>query len=377
MSKLTVEVKGIGFPNKGAELMLVAIIEQFKQRGVDARFAVEPYGDYQLRAYHGLYQKARVTKFGVDIGALVGLMPNKLLNVFGIVKSRDIDVVLDASGFSYGDQWGPKLVDYRLGTTIESLKKQGKKVVLLPQALGPFEDEATKKSAQHIFSNANLVFARDPQSYSFAQPICGNTELQECPDFTNLVEGTPCNLFDAEQHEVCVIPNTKMLEKTKLGDEYVDFLVNTIENVNSCGKKPFLLVHEGKADRELAEKVATRCSHNIDILEPIDPLKIKWVIGQSRLVISSRFHGLVSALSQGVPVIATGWSHKYQCLLKDYDVFKYLVDTSDQEATNKLVNDLLADEEYHQEVTMLISKASLVQKQKVIEMWNKVFDNIS
>ncbi|MEE3878793.1 polysaccharide pyruvyl transferase family protein [Vibrio sp. YYF0003] len=377
MSKITVEVKGIGFPNKGAELMLVAIIEQFKQREVEARFAVEPYGDYQLRAYHGLYQKARVRKFGINIGSLVGLLPNKLLNVFGIVKSKDIDVVLDASGFSYGDQWGPELVDYRLGTTIKWLKNKGKKVILLPQALGPFENPQTRTSAQHIFSNADLIFARDPQSYSFAKPICGNTELQECPDFTNLVKGTPFNEYNPEKHQVSVIPNTKMLEKTKLGEEYIDFLVRTIEKVDACGKKPFLLVHEGQADRKLAKQVSDRCSIDIDILEPVDPLKIKWVIGQSHLVISSRFHGLVSALSQGVPVIATGWSHKYQCLLKDYNVSEFLVNTSEQESTDQLISQLLTDHDYHQKVASAISESSLVQKQKVNAMWDRVFNNIT
>lgn len=54
---LTVEVKGISFANKGAELMLYAIRQEFERRGVAARFVVEPIGDYQRRCNFGLWQK--------------------------------------------------------------------------------------------------------------------------------------------------------------------------------------------------------------------------------------------------------------------------------------------------------------------------------
>ena len=59
-------------------------------------------------------------------------------NKWGIVFEADIDLVLDASGFAYGDQWG---VINLINTSNEilRLKNRGAKYIFLPQALGPFE----------------------------------------------------------------------------------------------------------------------------------------------------------------------------------------------------------------------------------------------
>jgi colanic acid/amylovoran biosynthesis protein len=54
------------------------------------------------------------------------------------------------------------------------------------------------------------------------------------------------------------------------------------------------------------------------VLDNLDAPTAKAVISQGHLVISSRYHGVVSALSQGVPALCTSWSHKYQELLAEY-----------------------------------------------------------
>ena len=374
MKTLNVEVKGIGFPNKGAELMLCAIQQQFELRNIPAKFCVEPYGDYKLRAQHGLYQKSRVTKFGIDIGKTISLLPKKLLDVFGIVRPKDIDLVLDASGFSYGDQWGPDMIQYRLGSTIEQFKKQDVTVVLLPQALGPFTDEPTRKVASHIFQHADFVYARDPKSYEFASTCANTAKLGLCSDFTNLVVGEVYSKFDVNKHKTCFIPNSKMLEKTNKGNSYKDFMSQLINHALKSGQKPFILIHEGVADLRLAKEILSNVEGEVDILEPISPLKIKWVIGQSNVVISSRFHGLVSALSQGVPVVATGWSHKYQCLLADYDVEHSLFEVdAPLELVSSYLEQLYTEQDFYNKESSTIKASGQKLKVQVKSMWDDVF----
>src|SRR5690606_4838357 len=187
---MLIEVKGIGIPNKGAELMLVAI-QQAVGSAIDAvEFASEPYTDYKARARYGLYQKAWLEVKKRQIGPMANVLLKGLLGRFGIVRDIDVDVILDASGFAYGDQWGAYKLKSRLGKHIRSWKKNGKKVVLLPQAFGPFSSPEIRTEISRVLQHADLVFARDQQSYQYLQEFLPNSaKLILAPDFTNLVTG--------------------------------------------------------------------------------------------------------------------------------------------------------------------------------------------
>lgn len=378
---LTVEVKGISFANKGAELMLFAVIDQFRQRGVDARFVVEPNGPYQRRADFGLWQKTRYIRKQINLVAPIGWLPARVRTMFGLVNESEIDLVLDASGFSYGDQWNPAVARDRMGSTVETFNKRNVPVVLLPQALGPFTKPQARKTFAHIAKYADLVFPRDDHSLEFTQALLTQAEhkhIRRCPDFTNLIKGIVATEFDAEQHQVCFIPNSKMVEKRDDGDNYITFMVKAIEAALQQQAKPFVLIHEADADRKLTAKIQEQLSQPVPVLDPQHALKIKWIIGQSKVVVSSRYHGLVSALSQAVPVIATGWSHKYQELLSDYQCPQQLFDVSDDvtQAVQSLQL-LLNNAEHYQQLQTTIAAAGDWQREAVGHMWDEVFALVS
>lgn len=375
---LTVEVKGISFENKGAELMLHAIQQEFAHRNVKTRFVVEPIGDYERRASFKLWQKTRLMRRRVNWLAPFALLPKRLRSILGLVNAREINVVLDASGFSYGEQWSPQVAKDRLASTISTMKKRGVKVILLPQALGPFDSPRHKKYFSHILNNADKVFARDQHSFAYASGLLAPTTdakvLERCGDFTNLVNGVVARAFDSKQHQVCFIPNSKMIEKRSDGDAYLAFMVDMIELTLKQKQQPFILIHEAAADRALAERIQQQLSQRIPVLDPQHALKIKWIIGQSKVVISSRFHGLVSALAQGVPVIGTGWSHKYEELLGDYAMAHCLFDVTEQrEAGLQQLLVFLQDAASYEHARHTILANAALHKASSTHMWDEVF----
>ena len=89
--------------------------------------------------------------------------------------------------------------------------------------------------------------------------------------------------------------------------------------IENLGYKPYFLIHEAKMDRKVAEAINQKLIIKLPIIQEDNPLYIKGMIAKCKAVVTSRFHGLVSCLSQAIPCLSTGWSHKYETLLKDYN----------------------------------------------------------
>jgi colanic acid/amylovoran biosynthesis protein len=373
------ELRGVEFVNKGAELMLQAIVQEVRREFPSATFVMEKSDRVptdKIRA-NGFFKKFAVRKIGLDLTGVGGLLPSSLLRRFGYVHPNDIDVVLDGSGFAFGDQWGQRYAEQRMGRLIDSWKNKGKRVILLPQAFGPFEDNGLKSVMEEIVSKADIIFAREKQSYKYLTALSNSANIKQAPDFTNLIKGRVPVDFDPTVNQVAIIPNYKMIEK-KMGEAvYLNFLKEAVQMVRQHGLLPYFLIHEGKRDIAIAEKVNLLLADPITVVHYEDPLIIKGIISTAKYIICSRFHGVVSALSQGVPCLATSWSHKYEMLAKEYEFEKgILQDLSDfDELKDKI--DFLSDPDNRKIVSDKLILNSNIQKQKSTEMWRLVFSTIS
>jgi colanic acid/amylovoran biosynthesis protein len=375
-----IEIRKAGFVNKGAELMLRAVLQQLAQQYPDAKKVMEPGRDcspypYENRAALRLYQKAWLWRLGIPFGDLAGLLPARLREMYGVVLDKELDVVLDAAGFAYSDQWGAGL-SQELARSTRRWKKNGTKVILLPQAFGPFRDQKSQDAVKTFVENSDLIFAREQVSYEYLTDIVGKVEhIKLYPDFTNLVEGVVPDYFDAQELRVCLVPNYRMVDKTKgnVAQGYLPFLQRAAKMLLERDAKPFLLIHEGEDDLRLAEQVSQAVG-GLPILRETDPLAIKGILGACRGTLGSRFHGLVSALSQGVPSLATGWSHKYQMLFADYGFKEGVLDInlSDEELAKAL--DYLTEESSMNELSATLRTRSAVLKGQSQAMWNEVFE---
>lgn len=371
---MIVEVTGCGAANKGAELMLVAIQQHFRAISGGVKLAVERwFGSYEERTSYGLYHKLSATKFGRSALA-IRLMPESFRRAYGLVAEADIDAVLDASGFAFGDQHGPEPCE-RMAEKMRRWKRQGKPVVLLPQAFGPFSSTRIQDSFRQVVALADLVFARDPESLEHVQALSpGNDRVKLAPDFTCLVAAkAPSQPLPPGRLGV-LVPNRRMLEKTaaETAARYVTFMSDCVAALSRCGLEPLLLIHDTGDDRALAEQIARESGRAVPIIEEPDPCVLKGILGRAHLVISSRFHALVSALSQAVPCLATGWSHKYDALLADYGCPEWVVPVNLPGDELACSIRRLTEEPSRSEIVARLSAAAERQRRLAEAMWREV-----
>ena len=344
-----IEIKGAGFTNKGAELMLLTVVDMIRKEMPGEKITIAPvkghceYDDYSRL---GLYPKLWYRYKGFQFGYLGRFIPASIRSMLGFVTDHEINTIIDVSGFEYSDQWGVRPTR-EMAIYCRRWKKAGKRIVLLPQAFGPFRDKKMQRYMKDIIDNVDLIYARDKVSYDTLKSISKSDKIRQSPDFTVLIKGVAPEGVDPEKHEICIIPNMRIVDKIEgcSRKDYVDFLHHIVEYVHTKGLSPFLLVHAGDEDNEIAQALRKRIDFDIPVIYEEDPLKIKGIIGQSKGLISSRFHGIANGFYQGVPTLGTGWSHKYKEFFGMYGFPEGLIglDSDRKSIENKLDNILLPE----------------------------------
>jgi len=383
---MKIQIDGTGMHNKGAELMLYAVLQEIERKYPHAEVLYNRIGedishiqtslDFKMRRFANnvipLYYKFKVYGILRRLSISIDYFTTKYV-------AQGIDVVLDAGGFQFSDQW--KIDDAKLFSWekyYQKLKKQGTKIILMPQAFGPFQTKNGKRSAKMIDSYADVIFAREKVSYDYLVEAGVNQDkIKLYPDFTALVDGIIPERCKSLQGHVCIIPNMKMIDKGAVSmKRYLLLMSQLIQTIRENGKEAFLLNHAEKQDASLCQLINENIQNPLFIVNNLNALEVKGVISQSYMLVSSRYHGAASALNTGVPCLATSWSHKYEELFKDYEQYDCLLEFSNIEKTLKKMNDFLSIENNH-----LISEKLKMTKPIILlknrEMWEGIWKFLS
>ncbi|MBZ9610408.1 polysaccharide pyruvyl transferase family protein [Rheinheimera maricola] len=385
MSKpLFVEIKGVQFRNKGAYLMLLASLEGLKgiKQPVELVLSPGPNLPYVERARLGAWQKLSFRRGGLDLTPLIGKLPGavqRLFNRYGMVSEQQVDLVLEASGFAYGDQWPLRFLQ-NTAKEVVRFAKAGKPFVFMPQAFGPFKTEDSKAAMRDIINHARLIFVRDPVSLQHLQGCQPNL-----PDSVVLTADFTISLSPRANDEIpaisgpyaALIPNNKVVSKfnhpgaEQQRSNYINAFAAAANKLAAEGMQCVLVNHEGKEDAQLCDEIAEMAP--CTIIQIDDPLAVKAFIGKAELAISSRFHGAVNALSQGVPCIATSWSHKYHAMMSDFGMADYCVAELSEASMLAALQQLL-DNKASLSSQVKTNAGSL--KQQNAAMWQRLYQAI-
>jgi colanic acid/amylovoran biosynthesis protein len=378
---LIIEIKGVQFVNKGAQLMLLAILHELRARHPAAQVALAPNRNspFAARARLGALQSLALHWRGWDASAAAYWLPESLgarLLQYGIVTEAATDAVLDASGFAYGDPW-PERNLARAAAEIVRYARHRRPYVFLPQAFGPFERAGSgRRRFGDALTQATLIFARDPGSWQHLARLDARlaSSLRIAPDFTMQLPGdvSAIGRWSVEPGTVLLIPNAHMLSSSPQQGpwpaSYASFMAGLGWRCRAAGVTARLLNHEGADDAALCQLIA-RTAGGLDIIEEPDPLAVKGIIGAAAAVVCSRYHGCVSALAQAVPCLATSWSHKYAALYDEFGVPEWLVQEPDPAIAAGVLFDLLRDRDAPRAA---LARAGTALAARSSAMWDEV-----
>lgn len=381
---MKIQIDGINSINKGAELMLIAVLEEISIRYPEAKILINPDNSLSLKSL-SVKNNNIEKRWGPEAGKFLNAVLGKLKIPVKITSTiltdnyvtKDVDLVLDASGFKYSDQWSRKsdwLKDKE--NYYSGLKAKGIKVIFLTQAFGPFDTDSGRRSAKMLLENCNLIFARERISYEYLLQQNINKEIiKKSCDFTFKVKGIVPEDYMHLKGAIGIIPNFKMVTHGNVdSNKYIELLLNCISSFRKLGNTVFLLNHEGKRDLKLCHEINNSLDVKCEILDGLEAKEVKGVIGNSKLIISSRFHGVASALSQGVPCLATSWNHKYQMLFEDYNQFDNLLNANDDFEANWAKIQAVLDN-YEENVSRIEENKTALLNQ-IENMWNEIFSNL-
>jgi len=384
MKPLALEIYGVGTWNRGAELMTIAVSENIRKRFPGARVAVSPwFGSFESRGHYNLHTVFEDGVSGPWHGrwrlkaarAALGFLSPGSLPGFGMMLPKEVDVVLDASGFAFSDQWGPDPAR-RLLRKMEASVYRGKPLFLLPQALGPFRKPEVANACRRLFSRADWMAARDNDSLGHVRGLGSYSNLRLYPDFTSSIHGLGNFSGKLPSPYVAVVPNARILDKTAQGQSYLEFLVQVAGYLDQRGHHPVFVIHDEFQDKEIFNQVQARAGRPWICVDHKDPRVLKTILGGASFVIGSRFHALISALSQSVPCLGIGWSHKYETLFHEFGIQQCLLRDFSTWSNVEPVLAKMMTEQGRKNCSKTIHLAANKQRQLTENMWVELCDLI-
>lgn len=347
--------------NRGAVSMLEAAIDHLtgpETRGVVNVFTVYPRADARRPAR----QNVRLYS-GTPINLVFKLIPlcllyrlAKLLHlplpawIWGkqMRALLDTDVCLMIGGTTFSDA-KPIKVPYNVACLLPAILLK-KKAMMYSQTLGPFRRRFNRFCARWCLSRMDLVAPRGPGSLANVTSLDLPCRVEYLPDSAFSLKDDP-QVDRRIREKYAHVPRGKgivgisvnsIVEKKcrQLGIDHHRAWVELIGHLRSQGYTVLLIPH--------SMRLGSKGRHNNDLLsiaeiqtmlpsmdgiyvidEPYDCKELRVVVGLADYYVASRFHSMISALCNRLPVLVYGWGfQKYTEVMDEFALGQYVHDAA-------------------------------------------------
>ncbi|MGI6586242.1 MAG: polysaccharide pyruvyl transferase family protein [Lutisporaceae bacterium] len=253
-----------------------------------------------------------------------------------IKKIKEADIVMDAFGILFCDNFTRvKYSYYRMVKNcigrfymLFIAKLYGKKTVKTPSSFGPMKEkfnwESAKFCCKHLF---DVVCARESKSReALINDAKVKSKILLSPDIANLMKYRKSD--DIQNRPVGISVSHQIIRQWGADEAYIDCIVSLCEHIKENHGVQIILIpnelsEEIYDDMSVAQDIKEACKikgFDVDISDAINmsSTDLKNCIASCEVLIASRYHSCVAALSSGVPTLVVGWHYKYEELLHWY-----------------------------------------------------------
>lgn len=241
-------------------------------------------------------------------------------------RLRLFDLILDSgAGDSFTDRYGLKRLVQMVFVQRRAFKL-GIPVIMGPQTIGPFETRVGRWLARGNLRRMSMVVVRDPASAQAAAALGRPADVTA----TDVVFALPTER-PTKIHDVVLNVSGLLWPKNNHVDnaQYEQQIVRLIDRLTGAGRRVTCMAHvvgpnvplgdPRAADNDvpaLAE-LRRRYSGNprIDFLVPSSLAEARRALGAAHVVVASRMHACLNALSMGTPAVALAYSRKFAPLM--------------------------------------------------------------
>jgi polysaccharide pyruvyl transferase WcaK-like protein len=358
MSTITIATY-IGFCNRGAEALLKTRIKLLKKLIPDLNFKVlsiytetcRPIKNVEyIDTFGGRKEKLKSIKYilsslykGVTwtLNAYIYRFCNFSFNK-EINKISKSSIFISTDGDVLGEDYGLFPLLWRIYYLSLGLIMK-KPVFIFSEGTGPFKSKISKTISRVFFKQCTYISVRDEISLKHLINIGLKKEkLILAADSAFLLLPSPKKL-DYRDHtrKLIGISVSKLVtdfgfnstNSVKPYDKFTSFIAKLIDwIIAKYDSKIILISHvvqinrdDYKTAKEIFFKVK-RKDHVEIMKKSFDSTEIKKVISYCNLIITSRMHAAIAALSTHVPAIGISYSHKMEGIFKRLEIPEYVID---------------------------------------------------
>lgn len=345
--------------NKGAAAMLETVVSRLPSYVGECEFFIlTTYPDTDSsKIPHGAHarvvglQPIRLAMVEIPI-ALIAYVVRKLRLPLNWVRAKasrailDSDVVVDVAGISFVDGRGIPITVYNALMTGLALLL-GVPVVKAAQALGPFHTQPNRFLASWVLPRLAAICARGAKTRSHLDEF-GWSNVVDVADLAFSLEES-ASLPELLEQQIKALNNKYIVVMPSAvvrglfesdGGNYVQAMCALVGQIREETRLAVVIaphsyrvgMPEGRMnDGPVCREIGSHFDADDQVLTVDADLsagELRRLIASCELLVTSRFHAMISGLATETPTLVLGWSHKYREVLDDFGLSDFGMDSA-------------------------------------------------